>query len=138
MGRTLDVERWVAYSGGVCELRYHFVWCPKYRRPVLTGPIADRLEALLLASVDEMRGRVLELAIQPDHVHLFVQLMTPERSIAQIAHRLKGSTSRTLRHEFPTLRSRLPTLWSKSYFVATTGAVSKDTIARYIANQKGR
>lgn len=119
-------ERWSVHYGGVCEIRYHLVWCPKYRRPVLQGPIAQRLGELLQEQVAKLGGRVLELSIQPDHLHLFIQMQTPYLSPAQIAFRLKGYTSRILRQEFPELRRRLPTLWSRSYYVGTVGQVSKE------------
>lgn len=72
----------------------------------------------------------------PDRVHLFVEA-DPTLCVAELVNRLKGRTSRLLRQEFPALRSRLPTLWSRSYFAATVGAVSEATIRRYIASQKG-
>jgi len=90
-------ERWSVHYGGVCEIRYHFVWCPKYRRPVLQGAIAGRLKELLQDCIAALGGEVPELAIQPNHVHLFVQMQTPYLSPAQIAFRLKGYTSRVLR-----------------------------------------
>jgi putative transposase len=73
----------------------------------------------------------------PDHVHLFVE-SDPTRAVAEIINRFKGFTSRLLRQEFATLRSRLPTLWSRSYFAATVGAVSESVVRRYIDSQKGK
>ncbi len=131
-------ERWRRHHGGVCELRYHLVWCPKYRRPVLEGAVAERLEALIQERVKELGGEVIELAVRPEHVHVFLQVDTPYLSPSQIAFALKGYTSKVLRQEFPHLRSRLPTLWSRSYYVGTVGQVSRETVERYIADQKGR
>lgn len=131
-------DRWMVHYGGVCELRYHFVWCPKYRRKVLVDNVAQRLQELLHEAVEQFGGKVLELAIQPDHLHLFVQMGTPHLSPAQIAFHLKGYTSRTLRSEFPELRRRLPTLWSRSSYVGPVGQVSQETVERYIASQRGR
>ena len=96
------------HTGGVYDLGYHVVWCPKYRRPVLTGAVQGRCEELL--------------RVKPD------QTASP----AYVANQFKGCTSRHLRTEFPALRSKLPTLWSRSYFVATVGAVSADMVRRYI------
>ena len=132
------MERWAAHPGGVCEIRYHFVWCPKFRRPVLTDAIAVRLDAVLRTICAELRAEVMALEIMPDHVHLLVRMSDTKLAPAQIAFRLKGGSSRILRREFPSLRSRLPTLWSRSYYVGTVGAVSKSVIERYIAAQKGR
>ena len=124
-------------SGGVYHIRYHFVWCPKYRRPVLMGAIASRLRELIHEKVAELGGSVLALEIQADHVHLFVE-MPPKWAPAQIAYRIKGYTSHVLRREFPRLKSRLPSLWSRSYYVGTAGEVSAETIQRYIEAQRGK
>jgi putative transposase len=92
---------------------------------------------LLLDKSSELEMTIHALEIMPDHVHLFVE-SDPTRCIAEIVNRLKGYSSRVLRQEFPTLRSRLPTLWSRSYFAASIGHVSADSIERYIAQQKGK
>lgn len=73
----------------------------------------------------------------PDHVHLFIE-SDPIYSVAEIVNRLKGASSRILRSEFPALRSRLPTLWSRSYYAGTVGAVSDAVVRRYIESQKGK
>ena len=117
-------------------MKYHVVWCPKYRRSVLTPPVDERLKALLGEIADEHGMTIHTVAVMPDHVHLFVEA-DPTLCVAEVVNRLKGRTSRLLRQEFPALRSRLPTLWSRSYFAATVGAVSEGTIRRYIAAQKG-
>jgi putative transposase len=77
------------------------------------------------------------LEIMPDHVHLFVQ-SDPRWCVAEIVNRLKGSTSHDLREEFAQLRSRLPTLWSRSYYAGTVGHVSEKTVKVYIESQKGK
>lgn len=118
-------------------IRYHFVFCPKYRRPVLQNRIAERLARLIPEAIERLQGRVFNLTIQPDHVHLFVEI-PPELSPAQVMHRVKGYTAHTLREEFPGLKSRLPSLWTRSYYVGTAGRVSDATIQRYIEDQRGR
>lgn len=124
-------------AGAVHSIGWHIVWCPKYRRPVLVGEVADRLKALLGEKTAERGWTVKALEVMPDHVHLFVRT-GPDASAALVAHQLKGFTSRVLRGEFPHLRSRLPTLWSKSYFAASVGRVSEATIRRYIDEQTTR
>ena len=119
------------------NINYHFVWCPKYRRPVLTGPVADRLVALIPEIVQELDGEILELVVRTDHVHLFASF-PPTIAPYQIMHRIKGATSHTLREEFPELKSRLPSLWTRSYYVGTAGAVSSETIRKYIEAQEGQ
>lgn len=122
------------FSGGVYDLGLHVMWCPKYRRPVLKGPVAARLDALIRAKADERGWEVVSLEVMPDHVHLFVK-HDPKASASYVANQFKGFTSRVLREEFPHLRSRLPTLWSSSYFAASVGAVSAETVPRYIDAQ---
>jgi putative transposase len=117
-------------------MNYHFVWCPKYRRNVLIGNIEKRLKELLIERVKEIGCKLISLEIMPDHVHIFVEAQptaTPNRIVAN----LKGYTSKILREEFPELKSRLPTLWTRSYFVSTHGHVSADVIKKYIEEQKG-
>lgn len=119
------------------NINYHFVWCPKYRRPVLGKKVATRLEELIREKTAEMKGEVMDLVIQPDHVHLFCSF-PPTIAPYQIMYRLKGYSAHVLREEFPWLKSRLPNLWTRSYYVGTAGHVSAETIQRYIEDQKGR
>ncbi len=118
----------------VHNLHYHFVWCPKYRKPVLTNEVADRLEQLIEAKADELDLEILRLAIQPDHVHLFIT-GNPKLSPNKIIQQLKGHTSRNLREEFD---FGLPSVWTRSYFVSSAGEVSSQTIEEYIEAQTGR
>jgi putative transposase len=129
-------SRYAKNAGAVFSLKFHLVWCPKYRRPVLTPPVDGRLKALLAAIADEHGMTIRAAEVMPDHVHLFVEA-DPTLCVAEIVNRFKGRTGRLLREEFPALRSRLPTLWSRSYFAASVGAVSEATIRRYIEAQKG-
>ena len=117
-------------------MKHHVVWCPKYRRPVLTPPHDARLKQIIGDVAGEFGWAVLALEVMPDHVHLFLE-SDPTVSVAEIVNRIKGRSSRLMRQEFPALRSRLPTLWNRSYFAATVGAVSEETIRRYIDAQKG-
>lgn len=114
---------------------YHLVWTPKRRKPVLSGIIAADCQALIEKKCAEKGWKILELAIQADHVHLFVQAW-PITSAAEIVKECKGITSHELRQKYPILK-RLPSLWTRSYFAATAGNVSSEAIQRYIAAQKG-
>ena len=114
---------------------YHLVWTPKRRKAVLTGNIAADCKALIEKKCSEMGWTILELAIQPEHVHLIVQAW-PVTSAAEIVKECKGLTSHELRIKYPVLK-RLPSLWTRSYFAATAGNVSAEVIQRYIAAQKG-
>lgn len=135
---SMDImpKGYAASQTSVFFMNYHFVWCPKYRRPVLVGEIETRLRELLGQKAKEIGCEIIALETMPDHVHIFVKASptaTPNRIVAA----LKGFTSHELRKEFPQLKSRLPTLWSRSYFVSTHGHVSSDTIKKYVEEQKG-
>ncbi|MGW4033506.1 IS200/IS605 family transposase [Streptomyces sp. NPDC004838] len=122
------------FSGGVYDLGLHVVWCPKYRRPVLDGRVAERLDELIRAKADEHGWEIIALEVMPDHVHLSVK-HDPKSSASYVANQFKGLTSRVLRAEFPHLKSQMPTLWSSSYFAASVGAVSAATVEEYIDTQ---
>jgi len=114
---------------------YHLVWCPKRRRPVLKDAIATDLETIILEVCDTHGWEIIELAIQPDHIHLFVRAF-PTNSAADIVGKIKGRSSHDLREKYPQLL-RLPSLWTGSYFASTAGNISADTIKKYIEAQKG-
>jgi putative transposase len=114
-------------------LVYHLIFCPKRRRRVLVGPVKIRLTQIITQVITEQEWQLIELAIQPDHVHLFVRT-TPSTLPSDIPRLIKGRSSRLLRKEFTRLRT-LPTLWSPSYFLSTAGNVSSETIQHSIQQQ---
>lgn len=123
-------------ESSVSSINYHFIFVPKRRKPVLVNDIASRLQSIIFELVSEHGWKLIALEIMPDHVHMFINAPTHE-SAAEIARWFKGRASKLLREEFPILK-KLPSLWSPSYFVATTGKVSTDIIKKYIENQKGK
>jgi putative transposase len=124
-------------AGAVSDLGLHVVWCAKFRRPVLVDEVAQRLRELIDAKAAEHQWRIVACEVMPDQVHLFVKT-GPKDSPSYVANQFKGFSSRVLRSEFPHLRSRLPTLWSRSFFVASVGAVSAARVRRYIDTQYQR
>ena len=119
----------------VYSCKYHVVWCPKYRRKVLVGEIETRLKELIYSIAEGISADILELEIMSDHVHLLIEV-DPQYGINRAVRRIKGVSSHTLRSEFPSLKSRLPTLWTNSYFVSTVGGTPLAVIKQYIENQK--
>lgn len=119
----------------VYSCKYHVVWCPKYRRSVLINGVDDRLKELIIETCKLHNVELIEMEVMPDHVHLLMEV-DPQFGIHKAVKRIKGYSSKVLRSEFPWLRSRLPTLWSNSYFVSTVGDVSLSAIKQYIENQK--
>jgi putative transposase len=115
--------------------KYHVVWCPKYRRKVLVEKTAERLKQIIAEVCQEHQAEVLSVEIMPDHVHILVEV-DPQFGIHRLVRLIKGRSSRLLRQEFPSLTTRMPTLWTKSYFVSTVGGAPFSVIQQYIENQK--
>ena len=112
---------------------YHIIWCPKRRRTVLVGPVRERLKQIVGEVAAEQDWQIIQLAIQPDHVHLFVRA-NPYTLPSDIPRLIKGRSAHDLREEFPHLR-KLPSLWTQSFFLSTVGNVSQEIIQKYIARQ---
>jgi putative transposase len=130
-----NIMEYKSNNNVVYSCKYHVVWCPKYRRKVLTQDVDVRLKELIHQICSEHQSEILELEIMPDHVHLLVEV-DPQYGIHRLIKQVKGTTSRILRQEFPRLKQRLPTLWTNSYFVATVGGAPLEIIKQYIENQK--
>ncbi|MFD3506307.1 IS200/IS605 family transposase [Nocardia sp. NPDC058666] len=114
---------------------YDVIWCPKYRRPVISGPVEQRLAQIVEEVCAERAGSIVRLETMPDQVHLRVGC-DPQYGIHRLVKQIKSRSSRLLRDEFPTLKSRLPTLWTNSYFVATVGGATPEEAAHYVENQR--
>lgn len=117
----------------VYQLAYHVIWCPKYRKQVLNGEIAETVRGSITSICEERRWVILALEVQPDHIHLFVTI-PPSLAVADAVKVLKGTTARRLFATFPELKKQLygGHLWSPSYYVGTAGDVSAETIRHYI------
>jgi len=119
----------------VFSCKYHIVWCPKYRRKILVDKIKTRLEELIKNKCFELNVEILEMEIMPDHVHLLIEV-DPQFGVHKAIKQIKGNSSRILREEFQELTTKLPTLWSNSYFISTVGGSPLKVIKKYIQNQK--
>ncbi len=113
----------------VFTLKYHLVLPPKCRSNVLTSEVAERLKDLLYEKAEAINVIIEALEIMPDHVHLFVSA-DPTEAPQRLANQFKGYSSRILRKEFAHLRSQMPTLWSRSYYVGSVGHVSADAVKK--------
>lgn len=130
-------DRWVNSNTSVYNLGYHIIWCPKYRRKVLINKIENKLKEIIITKCNELDCYVHELNIMPDHVHLFVKTkptIAPHFLIQQI----KGISSRILRNEFKELKRKMPSMWTRSYFIESVGHISQETIEKYIQEQKNK
>jgi len=132
MKQTLEYQR---DEHHVHLIVYHLIWCPRRRKRVLVGKLGERCEQLIEQKCQEKGWQILTLAIQPDHLHLFVRCF-PSNSASEVVKECKGITSFVLRKEFPELL-KLPSLWTRSYFASTADKISQETIQQYIDAQKG-
>jgi len=119
----------------VYSCKYHVIWCPKYRRSVLVKGVDVRLKEIIQSVATECKCEILELEVMPDHVHLLVEV-DPQFGIHKLIKLMKGRSSRLLREEFKWIKSRLPTLWTNSYFVSTIGGAPLEVVKQYIGQQK--
>ena len=117
--------------------QYHVIWCPKFRRKVLVPPIDVRLKALILEKQEAYGYEVLGMEVMTDHVHLILDV-DPRIGVNKIVGQIKGWTAHAIRTEFPFLKSRLPSLWTRSKFISTVGVVSLAVVKQYLAEQKGK
>jgi putative transposase len=118
------------------DCTYHVVWCPKWRRPVLHLPgVSERFIEIAREVCAERSATLIEIETMPDHVHLLVEV-DPQFGIHKLVKAIKGRSSRLMRAEFPPLKSRIPTLWTNSYFVSTVGGAPLSKIKQYVANQR--
>jgi putative transposase len=132
VGVTLRTNANIAF-----QCAYHVVWCPKYGRRVIGGRTEQRLKQIIVEVVAEKGAWLVELETMPDRVHLLVEV-DPQFGIHKLVKAIKGRSSRVLREEFPWLKSKLPSLWTNSYFVATVGGAPLSVVQRYVETQKGR
>lgn len=121
----------------VSLINYHFVFCPRYRRKIFLIPnVEDRFKHMVKFVCEELEIEILAIECDKDHCHMFLNCL-PTLSPSDIMQKIKGVTSRVLREEFPEL-AKMPSLWTRSYFVSTAGNVRSETIKKYVESQKSR
>jgi putative transposase len=130
-------DRWTNSRTSVYNIGYHLIWCPKYRRKVLKNNIELRLKELLLEKANELNCTIEQMEVMPDHVHVFIKT-PPTLAPHFIVQQLKGYSARILREEFPELKTKLPNMWTRSYFIESVGHISEDTVKKYIEEQKNK
>ncbi len=129
------MKRLAHHKTSVVNITYHIIWCPKSRRKVLISGVEQRLKEILPQIAEEMECKIETMEVMPDHVHIFLR-GTPILPIHLIVKNLKAVNARILRSEFPKLRSRMNSMWTRSYYCETIGNISEQTIQKYIKNQK--
>jgi putative transposase len=128
-------DGYISKPGIVYKNQFHVIWCPKYRRKVLVDGVDVRLKEILLEEAAKMDVTIKAMEVMPDHVHLFIEF-DPRLMEHKIIKTFKGVSAHKLREEFPWLKTRIPSLWTRSYFTCSVGNISEDTVTRYIESQK--
>ncbi len=119
------------------NIQYHIVWCTKYRRKIIVNNFEEDLKSILISICDDNGWEIIELETMPDHIHIFLKSdmrSSPHKVISQ----LKGRSSFELRQKYGWLKTRLPCLWTRSYYIDSIGNANSETIKKYIINQKGK
>lgn len=116
---------------------YHVVFCPKYRRAVLFGDVEKRLKEIAREVCAERDSELLEIECDKNHVHMILSV-DPQFGVHRLIKQIKGRSSHHLRKEFPDLKSKMPSLWTNSYFVSTVGGVTLEVVKKYVESQKLR
>ena len=124
-------------NGLVYKNQFHVIFCPKYRRKVLKDGIDERLKEVLYETAEELDIDIKVIEVMPDHVHMFIEC-DPRLGVHKAIKHLKGRSSRILRSEYPSLVSRIPSLWTRSYFLCSVGHIGEDVVKEYIKSQKGK
>ena len=131
MSKTVKTTNNVTY-----DCHYHVAWCTKYKLELLKDGADDRLKEIIYDVAQEFDAVIEELEIMPDHVHLLLSCYP--HITHKIVRTIKGRSSRLLREEYDWVKSRTPSLWTRRYFISTTGGVQLSTIKKYIKSQKKR
>jgi len=120
----------------VYDLKYHVVWCTKYRLQDHAGRVAERARDLIRQTCESRDVVMVRGAVSPEHIHLLLSA-PPLLSPAKLVQYIKGRSSRQLQAEFPELRKRYwgQHMWRADIFCATVGAVDEATIKAYIESQ---
>ena len=108
-----------------------------YGQKGVTSEIQSFLKDRILEICNKNKYNVLSLETMEDHIHLFVKASVKD-SVHRIVSQVKGFTAFSLRKKFPELKSRLPCMWTRSYYAGTVGHISEETVKNYIINQKNK
>lgn len=131
------MNKYKTKKGITYKNQFHVIWTVKYRKQLLTGEVEKRLKEIIYEVCDEKDVELKAIELMPDHVHVFIDV-DPRQPLHLLIKAFKGRTSNKLRKEFKILTTRVPSLWTRSYFCCTVGHISEETIQKYIEEQKKR
>ena len=118
------------------DIKYHIVWITKYRKPVIVGSIAKRLQEIIRQVCSQNDVEILSGHISKDHVHMLVSV-PPYLSVSKLVQYMKGNSSHKIQMEYKEINKQYwgRHLWARGYFAASTGNITDEIIAEYIQNQ---
>lgn len=119
----------------IYSCKYHVIWCVKYRKPILNNELEKRLKEIVKQVCIKRKSDLIEIECDEDHIHILVEV-DPQYGIHRLIKEIKGLSSFLLRKEFKVAKTRVPSLWTNSYFVSTVGSVSLEVVKKYIEEQK--
>jgi len=124
------------YSSAMCEIKYHIIWCSKYRKEILKDEVGDYFKNIIGVICESKNWQIIEKEVMPDHIHIFIST-PPYDAPTNIIKVLKGVSARQIYKRFPELKYELRKghIWSPSYYIGTAGNMSAETIKKYIQNQ---
>ena len=124
-------------SHSTYDLKYHVIWCTKYRYRVLTGDVANRVRVLIREICAANYVHIVSGSMSPDHIHLLIS-MPPNLSLSKLMQYVKGKSSRKIMMEFEHLRKRYwgQHIWGRGYFAVTVGNLNEAQVQEYIENQE--
>lgn len=131
------MNKYKTKKGIAYKNQFHVIWTVKYRKELLTGKIEERLKEIIYEVCQEKEAELKAIEVMPDHVHVFIDV-DPRQPLHLLIKAFKGRTSNELRKEFKILTTRVPSLWTRSYFCCTVGHISEEIIKKYIEEQKNR
>lgn len=132
---SVDKNRWKSSSHSKHNLGVHIIFCPKYRKKVLINGVDKEFKEICEDVSKNLEFEIISMEVMPDHVHLFIKY-NPTLGIHYIVQQIKGRSSKLLREKHAWLKSRIPTLWTRSYFAESVGIINEESIKKYIENQK--
>lgn len=124
-------------SHSIYDLKYHIIWCTKYRYRVLTGEVANRIRVLIREICAANYIDIISGSMSPDHIHLLVSI-PPNISLSKVMQYIKGKSSRKIMMEFEHLRKKYwgQHIWGRGYFAVTVGNLNEQQVQEYIENQE--
>lgn len=128
-------KRWSVSERTQSNIIFYIAWTTKYARDVIDCDIENIIKKTINKICCENEWALLNLVINKNYVQLTIKCGVIE-SASYIVAQIKSATSHEIRKEFPHIWSRLPNLWTRSFFASTVGCVDLDKIKSYVESQK--